>query len=389
MEKTNLFILIKNILSRPSKPEEKEALDKHFYDAFQTEEWDEAAFGERADIQQRILSQVQERTRKKPRLSLFPTSLKPFYAYAAALLIFMLLGFAIYYMRYSGPTPETLAQAEVRCQDSILSPGSDVASLALSDGTVLELDELEVGQSRAVGDFLIKKNAQGSLEYVFQKSSSADEKALNTLQTPLGGTHKITLADGTRIWLNAGSTLTFPSVFAQERRIVQVTGEAYFEVQHDSTRPFVVQVKGVDVQVLGTTFNVSAYTGLDKEEDVTVALLSGAVQLKKDKLETRLTPGRKAKLAANQFQLTNFDPETEIAWKEDYFVFKDENIKTIMNELARWYKAEVVYQGDDWADKNFTVRISRKQDIGEILALIELTKSLKFKIKGRRIIVST
>jgi ferric-dicitrate binding protein FerR (iron transport regulator) len=142
----------------------------------------------------------------------------------------------------------------------------------------------------------------------------------------------------------------------------------------------------MDIQVLGTSFNVSTY-----EDNMypMVSLIEGAVQVKTGTAISKLTPGQRASIDNDQIHVGLFDIESEIAWKNDYFLFKNKNIKEIMSDLARWYGAEVEYQGENWADKNYTIRISRRENIEEILSIIELTESVKFKIKGRRIIVVT
>ncbi|ULT24277.1 FecR domain-containing protein [Sphingobacterium sp. E70] len=205
------------------------------------------------------------------------------------------------------------------------------------------------------------------------------------LSNPKGGKYQINLEDGTKVWLNAESSLIFPEHFAADRRLVQVKGEAYFEVAESKHKPFIVAGNGFGIRVLGTKFNVSDRDNLHLAK---VALLQGSVSLTSKAGHTMLKPGERAKISASGVQIDQFDAESEIAWKNNYFIYKDENIKTIMADVAQWYDAEVIFEGKDWDDVNLKMKVSRRENIEEILSLLELTKSVKFKIVERRIYVT-
>lgn len=386
MEKKNLYILIKNILTRKVDPEEEKLMDQHLYKYFHQEEWDSERFGDRDEIENRILDSVNKKVGQNT--PVIPNR-RNWILYAAAITIFLSIAITLYTYLNFNKSDGDLSSGALASKDSVLAPGDQHASLVLNDGTIVKLDELESGEKKTVANLTITKNAQGNLEYSVNNKASAGLEEMNTLTTPLCGTYKIILEDGSQVWLNSGSTITFPTVFNAIQRKVEITGEAYFEVAHNAKVPFVVKVDGLDIQVLGTSFNVSAYKDSKHQNNLSVALLTGAVALKKNNTTTKLVPGKKATVDHENINISAFDVESEVAWKDNYFVFKDQNIKTIMDELARWYKAEVVYDGDNWSDKNFTLRMSRDQEIKEILTLIELTRNVKFKIKGRRIIVST
>lgn len=376
------------MLSGSSTQEEESQVDQHFYDSFYEEGWDEKKLGDKKDVERRILSRVYEHVSKRHVSRSEHSSFLKYWKYAAVLALFVCIGIiGQQYVYNSSPSESTDPVHEV------LQPGSDMASLELSDGTVLNLADLQVGEQYVNAGFLLEKTEEGNLKYLYARGGETSDKEnkWSTLKTPLGGRYQISLADGTKVWLNAGSSLTFPESFPGNKRVVEASGEMYFEVSHNKTKPFIVQVQGMDIHVLGTSFNLSAYEdNVTTSSGASVALVEGSIQIKTSNQHSSvLYPGQKGTVNQKGIEITAFDKESEVAWKDDYFIFKDKNIKEIMASLGRWYNAEVEFLGEGWADKNFTIRMSRREGIDEILSLIELTKSVKFKIVGRRVIVST
>jgi len=370
--------LIKRVIQGTASQEQKDDIDRFLLESFHAEQWDPATHGDKDEVKNRIVSGVTRSIHRGDR-SAKRINVWRFTKAAAVLAV---LGLAAYW------GVQTFSSADPGHPAMALAPGSDKASLELSDGTTVDLSEQQIGDTWAYGNFRVRKTDAGTIHYQYidpSVPSAAEEGNWNTLTTPKGGKYTLVLSDGTSVWLNAESSIRFPDRFSGDLRQVSVSGEVFFEVAHDKSQPFIVRAKDLDIRVLGTSFNVSTYE--DAADDPSVALLEGSVQLHAHAHQINLLPGEKAMIADGAFQKSSFDAESEIAWKDDYFVFKDQNIKAIMNELARWYDAEVDYEGKDWESKNFTVRISRREQIDEILSLIELTKSVQFSIKGRRITV--
>jgi ferric-dicitrate binding protein FerR (iron transport regulator) len=205
----------------------------------------------------------------------------------------------------------------------------------------------------------------------------------NTLSTARGEQYQITLSDGTKVWLNAATTLTFPASFAsQAERAVEVNGEAYFEVAADPARPFKVRTRQQQIQVLGTSFNVNTYAD---EPFATTTLLRGAVSINGTQV---LKPGQQAVSTENgTLKITTVNTDGIIAWKNGYFEFNDENIYEVMRKIARWYDVEVIYEGDIPTNE-MEGTISRFENVSKVLNTIEKAGLLKFRINEKKIYVS-
>lgn len=207
----------------------------------------------------------------------------------------------------------------------------------------------------------------------------------NTVSTPKGGEYQLTLPDGTKVWLNSMSTLKFPVVFAGNERKVELTGEAYFEVAKDKTKPFFVQAKDTKVQVLGTHFNISAFAD---ETEVRTTLLEGSVKVDRGMKTIVLVPGQEASASDSKvgFTVREADLEKVMAWKNGYFVFRDEPLESLMKRISRWYNIEVDYKGD-MGSNTFGGKFSKNSTLSELLRSLELTGTVKFKTQERRVTV--
>ncbi|WP_170150685.1 FecR family protein [Marinifilum flexuosum] len=263
---------------------------------------------------------------------------------------------------------------------SVINPGKQQAILITSDGERYQLDEEVIIKE---GDVFISNKTQ---ELIYQKKSNITKSQLtyNTIIIPKGGEYKLTLMDGTRIWLNSNSKLRFPSEFGSGIRKVELKGEAFFEVAKDSVHPFVVNANKAQVKVLGTSFNVNAY--LDLNEIVTT-LVEGKVEVS----DTLF--GNKVKLLPNEqyrFNKSNgktlkqvVDTEIYTAWKDGRFVFENESLEDIMIRLSRWYNVEVSFLNESVKELRFSGDLTRYDNIDQILELIEVTQKVKFTIKDR------
>lgn len=298
------------------------------------------------------------------------------YWWGAAAVLFLILGAGtVWFMRQEKGTP---AQTAVH---QPLQPGGNRAILTLANGRQIQLEQAATGRLATAGGVQVLKLDSGLIAY--QGSGSIVE--YNTLSTPRGGQFRITLPDGTGVWLNSVSTLRYPTAFTGSNRLVELTGEAYFEVAQQASRPFIVKAAAVQVQVLGTSFNLMAY---DDEEAIRTTVLTGAVKVQAAAAMTTLGPGAQASLYSNRtsFRTSRPDVEEVIAWKNGKFRFGKTNIRNIMRQLARWYDMNVIYQGNVDAIY-FEGVLSRKGSAGELLDAIAATGEVHFKISGNTVTV--
>ncbi|QEH40475.1 FecR family protein [Chitinophaga sp. XS-30] len=265
-------------------------------------------------------------------------------------------------------------------------PGGQKAVLTLADGTVIQLDSAANGQLAVQSGSQIM-NSNGLISYT-PSGSEAHVMAYNTLRTPRGGTYQLSLPDGTRVWLNAASSISYPVVFSGKERIVKMTGEAYFDVAQDAQAPFKVKVDENNlIEVLGTQFNVKAY----KEDDlVSTTLLEGAVRVAGNGKQLTLKPGQQAQASVEQLSVKTLGQagiSQVIAWKEGRFNFQDAHLQEIMRQLSRWYDIEVVYE-KGIPDLEFIGEIERSLPLGEVLKGLKMS-GVNFRLeKGKRLVVS-
>ena len=283
-----------------------------------------------------------------------------------------------------------------------IAPGKTGATLTLANGKKIILSEISNEKLAQEAGVKITKTAGGELLYELSNSSStiknrSNELRFNTLSTAKGEQYKIRLPDSSIVWLNAASSLKYPTSFSslKERR-VELMGEAYFQVAKDKNHPFYVSSQGQEVKVLGTRFNVNSY---EDEPAIKTTLLEGSVNINtisdpgnskpsKNKSGAILNPGQQAQVTENHISvIKDVDLDDVIAWKDGYFIF-NENLKSIMNRIGRWYNVEVVYETVPDPNHNFQGKISRTRNISEVLEIMEYQGIVHFKIEGRRVIVT-
>ena len=300
------------------------------------------------------------------------------YAYAAAAIVIVALGiFSI-----------GRHQSKLLIKDEILAAnkGQHIDSaelnaplLTLADGSVISLEERKSGLLTKEAGAEIRKVANGELSYNTSGQLTANNNLINKIFIPRGNTYKITLSDGTKVWLNAASSLSYPSSFSGTERKVELVGEAYFEVAKNEKMPFKVQIKHTEVEVLGTHFNISAY---DDEEYIKTTLLEGSVRLSHLGVKKILIPGYQAITSekSSNINLKEANIQQVIAWKKGYFLFKDNTIEEVMSQVARWYRLKVVYR-DKVEGKLFGGIYDKSKKLEELLKGLELTGLVKFKIE--------
>lgn len=302
----------------------------------------------------------------------------------AAALAFIALG--IYF--YNRPQPISNHYKAIASQNDIV-PEKKSAILKLGNGKVLQLSNAHSG---VVIDTKRLTYNDGSDILSGSENHLSTGQNLTSLSTPRGSTYQITLPDGSNVWLNAESTLTFPTNFTnhvKQQRRVDLVGEAYFEVTKDRKKPFIVVSGGQEVMVLGTHFNVSSYA-----DDISMktTLLEGAVKvinLKSNKSE-QIVPGQQAIIKGGQIKVMAANIAEAIAWKDGYFRFHELDFETLMKKISRWYNVDFTYEGglDSYRDLAFGGIVSTSKPISEILNIIQRTGKVRFEIQGRNIRVS-
>jgi ferric-dicitrate binding protein FerR (iron transport regulator) len=311
--------------------------------------------------------------------------------YAAAACILAAAAATFYLVK----APErTTAQAVLKkaAVKSNIVQGRNAAILTLADGTVITLDSAKVGNLASQDNVAVFKTDDGQIAFDATRMTAQQKQSgqLNyySLSTPRGGQYFVKLPDGTKVWLNAASSIRFLSEFSARERLVELSGEAYFEVEKDNKRPFIVKTALQEVQVLGTSFNINSYSD---EPRTTTTLLNGSVRvaLPGNSAGTLLKPGQQARLANtgdNVINVATVDPQQFVDWKDGYFKFSRDSIQSIMRKIARWYDVDVVYKGDI-TQEGFVGTIKRSEDISEVLQTLKLTGIINFKIEGRTITV--
>lgn len=271
-------------------------------------------------------------------------------------------------------------------KQAVVVPGGNKAILTLANGEKVILDTTR-GVISTSADMTVSNTANGMISYEKLKSVlNGTRMEYNTIETPRGGTYRVNLSDGTKVWLNSASRLRYPVVYAEAERIVELEGEAYFEVAKDRRHPFKVKSKGQVVEVLGTHFNVNSY---DDEPFEKTTLLEGAVNVSTASHKLLLKPmqesiNRGGELSGQQ----TADAAQAVAWKNGYFQFDDEDLVSVMRQISRWYDVEVVFVGKP-SGKKFNGIISRAKQLKIALEIMEATGNVSFKMEGRKLIVKT
>lgn len=300
--------------------------------------------------------------------------------YIAAAVVIFAVGLSFYMLNSSSPKEESRP---------LIQPGTQQAQLTLPDGSVIDVDKKEVN---VVVDGIQVKYKEGVLSYQSAVTTQHEEKNVeeqsvksNELVIPRGGENTVILTDGTTVHLNAGSKLTYPVRFVGKRRLVALEGEAYFDVAEDENHPFVVQTHLGDVIVLGTAFNVNAYTNASV---CYTTLVRGKVQFSAPNVEAiTLLPGEQAVVSANGSEKRTVDLEEYVGWVEGLYVFNNRSLGEIMETFERWYDIQVYYETEDLRNITYSGSLKRYGTINSFLEALELTGDLTYKISGRNILI--
>lgn len=310
-----------------------------------------------------------------------PKSVKLWFGIAAAAILVLGIGTAYFNYHY----PDSSKEITVSVEDIL--PGGNKAFLTLGNGKRISLTDAQNGKIANQAGISISKTADGKLVYSVKDEVTTGNELLNTIETPIGGQYQIILPDGTLVALNTSSSITFPTSFTNKNeRKVTLSGEAYFEVKGNKDKPFKVVTTLQEVVVLGTHFNINAY----EDEDLTLTtLLEGSVKVVKGNKSVRqLAPGEQSALNEKQFSIKEVDVESVVSWQNGYFTFENESVESVMRKIARWYNVEIVYKGN-FSSIKLLGSISRDKKLSEVLRVIQLSRKVKFKVEGRRVIVTS
>lgn len=388
MKNENPSLLIQKYIDGTASPEEREQL-LNWYRSQQPEtvEWPAATEIEERQVYNRMLSNIDQHIDASyPQ----PVPLSKWYYIAAAAAIFMIGSFAtVLYLDKAAPE-----KIQVLTFKNDVKPGGNKAILKLADGSELVLDGATKDSFAHQQGLNIAQIGDGQLAFDKQpKDAQTDSGApkYNTISTPKGGQYRIILPDGTKVWLNAISSIRFPSYFSAGERRVEITGEAYFEVSKNKQMPFRVISGPQALEVLGTKFNINAYAN---EPQINTTLAEGSIRLNRINASESsiLKPGEQAQLKTGNSKLgakiVAADLDEALAWKNDAFVFNDMPITEIMQQIERWYDIELVYSGPK-PDLRFTGIIPRSSNLSTFLKVLEGSGGLKFGIDHKKVFIQS
>jgi ferric-dicitrate binding protein FerR (iron transport regulator) len=384
MEKRTFLTLLDKYLAGKATPEEERLLEEYYRRLDERSDL-ELSPEEESAMQQLILKNVWAQIGGGPRVIPMKRSRSVIW-YAAASIILALSVGAYFTLRNQKPVQQ-ITQNQVHD----IAPGSNKATLTLSDGSQIVLSGAKNGTIASQGPAVVNKTADGQLSYVTSgqdNARAASATLFNILSTKRAEQYALTLPDGSKVWLNAASSLKYPVAFNGRDRTVELTGEAYFEVVHKSAQPFRVKVKGETVEDIGTHFNINAY---NDEPVLKTTLVEGAVQISAGAQTVRLIPGQAA-IAKSDGKISVIAADTEgaIAWKSGYFNLNSENLASIMRKVSRWYDADVTFEDPKLQDQVFggTLTASRFKNVSQLLSKLQLTGAIHYRIENKKIIIT-
>ncbi|HWW41194.1 FecR family protein [Pedobacter sp.] len=381
MQKEQIEELVRKYFNNTATPQELDQLSAWYRTTSSEEvEWFATVANEEEILKAAMLKNIQNEIGVQANRS--TRKLWPRIAAAAAILLVVGLGVFFYTQRHlegSGATRDLLAND--------IKPGGNKAYLVLSNGKRVSLTDASNGELAKEAGVEITKTADGQVVYATRGSDeeSSDgikySNALNTIETPRGGQYQVRLPDGSKVWLNAASKLIYPVSFnGRGQRVVELSGEAYFEIFKNKLQPFVVKSKNQEVTVLGTHFNVNSYSD---EPDTKTTLLEGSVRIN----GLVLKPNEQAILAGGKLSVKEVVAASFTDWKDGQFYFRNEALPSVMRKLARWYNVDIQFQGEIDQTTTFSGMVSKYDQISKVLTLMEKSEGLHFKIAGRTVTV--
>ncbi|MBV4359252.1 FecR family protein [Pinibacter aurantiacus] len=299
--------------------------------------------------------------------------------YAAAVILIVGVGGTAFFLINKSKTEKPVA-SNVKTNND-LPPGKDGAILTLSDGSKVLLDSIGNGVLSTQGSATVSIH---NSSVIYKDDATTNDAVYNTMSTPNGRQYQLVLPDGSKVWLNAASSITYPTAFKGKERNVTITGEAYFEIAKDHTKPFHVKVNDMDVQVLGTRFNINSY---GDESQINTTLLDGGVKVSRNQQVCVLKPGQQASMDNSELKVVNnVNLDQVMAWKNGLFDFEHAGLKSVVSQLARWYDLDVKYEGTI-SQRTFRGKITRDLSLMQVLAILKDVE-VNFKVEGRTLVVT-
>ena len=266
-----------------------------------------------------------------------------------------------------------------------IKPGGNNAILTLANGKTIVLNNAKTGQIASEGNAAIQKTSNGQVVYTAENANNSqpEEVAFNTITTPAGGQYQLVLADGSKVWLNAMSSLRYPATFSGNDRTVEVTGEVYFEIAANAAKPFHVVNKGQTVDVLGTYFNINAY---DDEPFISTTLLEGKIKVHNENKSAILLPGQQSQVHNGGLAVNDADTEQAVAWKNGYFEFNNTTVSGLMRQVGRWYNVKVEY-GPGFQERSISGGIARDVSLPAVISMLKYL-GIQISQQGDKLIVT-
>lgn len=378
MENKRIQTLVEKYIDGSATSEEEAELMDWYRASNEREiEWPAEETNEKEALRLKMLSVIQQKAFRRAK------SVRSWFRIAAAAAVLVFLSVGGYFLVHQ---QQNVPEKMVRNRSEGIHPGTNGAVLTLAGGQKIVLGQTKNGMVATQGHTALQKQNDSLLVYrEGTTTESAQTISYNTLETPRGRQFQIVLPDGTKVWLNAASSLKYPTAFTGKVRTVELKGEAYFEVVHNDRQPFYVVTHQQVVKDIGTHFNIKAYPD---EAVVKTTVLEGAVKvtLNQNQQSRLLYPGEQA-IADRKIRVERVDVLAAVAWKDGKFIFRSEPIGSIMRQIARWYNVRIVYK-DDVSGERVWGTVSRYAKVSEVLNMIELTGIAHFKVEGHKIIVT-
>jgi len=380
MKKDQFKILLDKYLQNLTSDDESALVDK-YYDKLSLNAYDEVSEND-AEKERALFSKINNKIdsiEDSKMIDLKQSSTFPNWLKIAAVFTIIALGY--YFLQKN----KLLIQKSTIDYANNILPGGNKAILRLSNGKSIDLTAVKNGKLTAFGSTSANKIQVDEISFLDGVTETGNTQQVNVIEVPVGGFFKVVLSDGTKVWLNSASSITFPNDFTGSQRNVKITGEAYFEVAHQANKPFIVETNKQLVEVLGTHFNINAYTD---ETYVKTTLLEGSVKVYTPgkARSAYLKPGEAAILDDKSLSVQQADANQSIDWINGRFNFSHTDVKSVLRKIARWYDIEVSYDGD-FTGVEFGGKISKKKNLKETLNMLSRTGDVKFKVTGRRVVV--
>ncbi|MDP9081787.1 MAG: FecR family protein [Bacteroidota bacterium] len=334
-------------------------------------------------LKERILNKINRDINQK-NTRIRKTTLRWLSVTSAAATLILAIGFIYFHGHKNSSTKRVVFSHQLK---NDITPGGNKAILTLSNGTRINLNEAKNGVLANQGQTVLKKDKDGRIIYQAPGKKAIDSSnTFNTINIPRGGQFQVVLSDGSKVWLNSSSSITFPTAFSKTERRVTITGEVYFEVAKNKQLPFRVVAGKQTVEVLGTHFNINAYTD---ESAIKTTLIEGSVKVSANSNTAILKPEQQSAIfnKTDKIIISTVDTEDVLAWKNGNFQFESAEIPLIMRQASRWYDVDIKYEGEV-PKRRFTGSISRNVNLSELLKMLKYT-GINFKIEGKTIIVTS